>query len=67
MDWNRIEGNWKQYMADAQQQWGKLSYEQLDVTSGKLDELAGKIQEAYGISRGEAQKQLAAWQGALKK
>jgi uncharacterized protein YjbJ (UPF0337 family) len=66
MNWDRIEGNWKQYKGSAKQQWGKLTDDQLDVTSGKRDLLVGKIQEAYGISKDEAEKQMTNWQGTQK-
>ena len=64
MNWDRIEGNWNQYKGSAKQQWGKLTDDQLEVASGKRDVLVGKIQEAYGISRDEAEKQISAWQGS---
>ena len=66
MNWDRIEGNWKQLKGNAKQQWGKLTDDQLDVIAGKRDQLAGKIQEAYGISKDEAEKQLDAWQNNQK-
>ena len=66
MNWDRIEGNWNQYKGSVKQQWGKLTDDQLDVSSGKRDLLVGKIQEAYGISRDEAEKQMTAWQGSQK-
>jgi uncharacterized protein YjbJ (UPF0337 family) len=62
MNWDRIEGNWKQLKGNAKQHWGKLTDDQLEVISGKRDLLAGKIQEAYGISKEEVEKQLAAWE-----
>jgi uncharacterized protein YjbJ (UPF0337 family) len=58
MNWDRIEGNWKQIKGKAKQQWGKLTDDQLDVIAGKRDLLAGKIQEEYGISKDETEKQL---------
>ena len=66
MNWDRIEGNWKQFKGNVKQQWGKLTDDQLDVTSGKRDALVGKIQEAYGISKDEAEKQMTTWQGTQK-
>ncbi len=66
MNWDRIEGNWNQYKGSARQQWGKLTDDQLSVTSGKRDVLVGKIQEAYGISKDEAEKQMSAWQSSQK-
>jgi uncharacterized protein YjbJ (UPF0337 family) len=62
MNWDSIEGKWKQFKGSARQQWGKLTDDQLDVIAGKRDQLAGKIQEAYGLSKDEVEKQLAAWQ-----
>ncbi|TMH29286.1 MAG: CsbD family protein [Betaproteobacteria bacterium] len=62
MNWDRIEGNWQQFKGTAKQQWGKLTDNQLDVIAGKRDLLAGRIQEAYGVSKDEAEKQLSAWQ-----
>ena len=66
MNWDRIEGNWKQFKGNARQQWGKLTDDRLDVIAGKRDNLAGKIQETYGISKDAAEKQLSDWQKALK-
>lgn len=66
MNWDRIEGNWKQFKGNVKQQWGKLTDDQLDVIAGKRDILAGKIQESYGITKDEAEKQLAAWQERQK-
>jgi uncharacterized protein YjbJ (UPF0337 family) len=66
MNWDRIEGNWKQFKGNAKVQWGKLTDDQLDVVAGKRDTLAGKIQESYGITKDAAEKQLADWQKSLK-
>ena len=62
MNWDRIEGNWKQFKGNVKERWGKLTDDQLDVIAGKRDNLAGKIQETYGISKDEAEKQLNDWQ-----
>ena len=66
MNWDRIEGNWKQFKGTVKQQWGKLTDDQLDTISGKRDVLAGKIQEAYSVSKEDAEKQLASWQEQQK-
>lgn len=63
MNWDRIEGNWKQFKGTAKQQWGKLTDDQLDVIAGKRDHLVGKIQEAYGISKEVSEKQVSDWLG----
>jgi uncharacterized protein YjbJ (UPF0337 family) len=67
MNWNQIEGNWKQFKGNVKVRWGKLTDDQIDVIAGKRDNLVGKIQEAYGISRDETQKQLSDWQDRMKK
>lgn len=66
MNWDQIEGNWKQFKGNVKQQWGKLTDDQLDVVAGKRAALAGKIQETYGVSKDEAEKQLAEFQVRIK-
>jgi uncharacterized protein YjbJ (UPF0337 family) len=66
MNWDRIEGNWKQFKGNVKEQWGKLTDDQLEVIAGKRDHLAGKIQESYGITKDETEKQLAEWQEKMK-
>ena len=61
MNWDRIEGNWKQFKGSAKEQWGKLTDDQLDVTAGLRDKLVGRIQEAYGITKEESEEQVSIW------
>lgn len=61
MAWDRVEGNWKQFKGKVQQQWGKLTDDDLDVVEGKRTELAGKLQERYGIEKAEAERQIDDW------
>lgn len=58
MNWDRIEGNWKQLKGSVQAQWGKLTDDDLDVVEGNREKLAGRIQEQYGISREAAERQI---------
>lgn len=58
MNWDIVEGNWKQFKGKVKAQWGKLTDDQLDVISGKRVELSGKIQEAYGVTKDEAEQQI---------
>lgn len=66
MNWDRIEGNWKQLKGSVKGKWGKLTDDQIDVIAGRRDQLAGRIQEAYGITRDEADRQLAAWEKSME-
>lgn len=61
MNWDRIEGNWKQFRGQVQQQWGKLTNDDMDYVEGRRDELAGMIQERYGVERDEADRQIDEW------
>ncbi len=65
MNWDRIEGNWKQLSGKVRQQWGKLTDDDLDVIDGRREQLAGRIQEVYGISKDEAEKQIERFSGTL--
>ncbi|MFZ0592106.1 MAG: CsbD family protein [Bryobacteraceae bacterium] len=61
MNWDQVEGKWKQLKGSAKQRWGKLTDDDLTRISGKKDELVGRIQERYGITREEAQRQADLW------
>ena len=61
MDWNWVEGNWKQMKGTVKQQWGKLTDDDLTQIDGSREKLEGIIQERYGIARDETRKQIDAW------
>ena len=58
MNWDRIEGNWKQLTGKIKEQWGKLTDDDIDVIGGKRDQLAGRLQQSYGITKDEAEEQI---------
>ena len=61
MNWNTIEGSWKQFRGKVKQQWGKLTDDDLDRIDGKRIELIGRIQERYGKTREAAEKTVSEW------
>ena len=61
MNWDQIEGKWKQLKGSAKQQWGKLTDDDLDFISGSKDKLIGRLQERYGIQKEDAQARATAW------
>jgi uncharacterized protein YjbJ (UPF0337 family) len=61
MDWNRLEGNWKQFKGNVKEKWGRLTDDDLDVINGRQDQLEGKIQERYGLAKDQAKKDVNAW------
>ena len=58
MNRDKLEGNWTQLKGQIQEQWGKLTDDQLEEIEGDRKQLAGKIQQQYGIARDEAEKQI---------
>jgi uncharacterized protein YjbJ (UPF0337 family) len=61
MNWDRIEGNWKEFQGKVQKQWGKLTNDDLDVVKGKRTELAGRLQQRYGYGKDQADREIDAW------
>jgi uncharacterized protein YjbJ (UPF0337 family) len=61
MDWNRVQGNWKQVAGKVKAKWGKLTDDDLTAINGRREELEGKIQERYGIAKDQARKDVDAW------
>ncbi len=61
MDWNRIEGNWKQFTGKAKAQWGKLTDDDLQVINGRREELEGKLQERYGYNKDKIRTEVDSW------
>lgn len=55
----KLKGNWKQLKGQIKEQWENLTDDHLDVIAGKRDQLAGKIQEAYGVTKAKADYKIA--------
>jgi uncharacterized protein YjbJ (UPF0337 family) len=58
MNWDQVEGKWKQASGHVKEKWGKLTDDDLQVIRGKRDQLVGKIQERYGIAKEDAERQV---------
>jgi uncharacterized protein YjbJ (UPF0337 family) len=58
MNRTQIEGNWAQLKGKVREQWGKLTDDQFDRIAGKREQLAGRIVEAYGIAKEDAEIQI---------
>lgn len=58
MNWDQIEGQWKQTKGQVKEQWGKLTDDDLTTINGKRDQLVGKVQERYGVAREKAEEQV---------
>ena len=62
MNWERLEGSLREMTGRLKQQWGRLLSDAATQTDGQREELIGKIQQAYGISRDEAERQINDWE-----
>ncbi len=58
MNWEQVEGKWKQYSGAVKEKWGRLTDDDLATIHGKREQLVGKIQERYGIAKEQAEEQL---------
>jgi uncharacterized protein YjbJ (UPF0337 family) len=61
MNWDTIQGQWKQVKGKVKEQWGRLTDDELDVISGQKDQLIGKLQEKYGYARDRAEREVDAF------
>ena len=66
MNENTVKGNWLQFKGKVKEQWGKLTDDDFDVAAGKRDQLAGRVQERYGIAKDEAERQVDTWADNFK-
>ena len=56
MDWNRVEGNWKQVKGKVKEKWGNLTDDDLTAINGQRDQLEGKIQQRYGLAKDQVRQ-----------
>jgi uncharacterized protein YjbJ (UPF0337 family) len=66
MDWNRVEGNWKEFRGKVKEKWGKLTDDDLTAINGKRDQLEGRLQQRYGFAKDQVRKDIDSWFSALK-
>jgi uncharacterized protein YjbJ (UPF0337 family) len=61
MDWNVIEGNWKQNQGKIKEKWGKLTDDDLTKVNGQREQLEGILQQRYGLAKDMVRKDVDAW------
>lgn len=67
MNWDRVEGQWKQRRGKAVHHWGKLMNDELAAIAGKHEQLVGILQEKYGIAKEEASRHIHEFKSIVKK
>ncbi len=58
MNWNQIQGDWKQFSGKVKEKWGKLTDDEVTTIAGKREQLIGYLQERYGYEKEQAEKEL---------
>jgi uncharacterized protein YjbJ (UPF0337 family) len=66
MNWDQVEGTWKQMAGKVKENWGKLTDDDLTTISGKRDQLSGILQKRYGLAKEQAEKELDEFLKTLK-
>jgi uncharacterized protein YjbJ (UPF0337 family) len=65
MNFEQLEGKWKQYKGQVRENWGHLTDDDLQVIAGKRDKLIGRVQERYGIAKERAAEEVDAFMRTL--
>lgn len=61
MNWDMVQGSWKQFKGKVKTKWAKLTDDDMDAIDGKREELVGRLQQRYGMKKDEAEKELDRW------
>ena len=65
MNWDGIEGDWKQMAGKVKQKWGKLTDDDFMKMKGKREQLEGALQARYGFNKDEMKKEIDSWSSGL--
>lgn len=66
MNWNIIEGKWKEMAGAVREKWGDLTDDEIQETAGKRDRFEGLLQQKYGMTQEAAARQIDEWAGTVK-
>jgi len=61
MNWDQIEGRWKEFKGTVRSKWGKLTDDDLDTIGGKREAFVGRLQQRYGMQKDQAERELDGW------
>jgi uncharacterized protein YjbJ (UPF0337 family) len=65
MNWDQVEGNWKEFMGGVKERWGKLTDDELTTIGGKRDKLAGVLQKKYGLAKDAVEDEISEYERSL--
>lgn len=61
MNWDRIEGNWKQFAGKVKEKWGDLTDDDIARVNGNREQLEGLLQQRYGYAKDKAKQEIDTW------
>lgn len=66
MNWNVIEGKWKELAGAIRERWGDITDDEVSQLGGRLEHLEGLVQQKYGLSQQDAASQIDDWASKMK-
>ncbi len=65
MNWDQIEGRWKEFKGKAVEKWGDITDDDWDRMAGKRDQMVGYVQKKFGDDRAAAERAVDDWTRGL--
>lgn len=65
MNWDQVEGSWKQVMGKAQAKWGDITEQDWHSTQGRREQIVGLVQKKYGHAKEAAEREVDEWAGKV--
>lgn len=66
MNWDRIQGNWKQFSGKVKEKWGDLTDDDIARVDGNREQLEGLLQQRYGYAKDRAKQEIDSWTQGMK-
>jgi uncharacterized protein YjbJ (UPF0337 family) len=66
MNWDQVEGRWKELVGVVREKWGKLTDDDLTRVAGRRDQLAGILQQRYGYAKEQAEQEVDDFMRSMK-
>lgn len=65
MNWDQIKGKWSEFKGSVKSKWGELTDDEILEMRGDREKMSGKLQQKYGKSKEEINKEIDEWQRSL--
>ena len=58
MNWDQIQGDWKEFRGKVKEKWTKLTDNERPTIAEQREQLIGSLQEMYGYDKEQAEQEL---------